>query len=126
MRTTALPWHLAAAAIRVELGRDTQHKDCDLAKAGGPDATLACAVCGRALWLHATRHDTCTQFSWITEPALTAQQIIQLRAISDLPPDIHTACAYALFDNARAPYVRTVRQTCADAINTAKREAYKL
>lgn len=118
-----LDWLSAAAAIFVKLGRDSQHATCGLAKESGSDATLACANCGRALWMHSTRHDTCGQFCWVTERSLTDKQIGQLRAISGLPEMIRTACDRAL-NNYLAPYyVREARRTCAAAINNAKREA---
>ena len=115
-------WQLAAATIVPKLGRDLHLADCGLAKEAGPDATLACAYCGRALWMHATRHDTCGSFCWVTERSLTERQIGQLAAITDLPEMIRLACARALNDYALAPYyVREARQTCAVAINSAKR-----
>jgi hypothetical protein len=45
--------------------RDAHHERCQLAKASGPHGTLACKECGRARWMHATRHDTCGQFRWV-------------------------------------------------------------
>jgi hypothetical protein len=117
-------WKFAAAEIRVRLGRDPQHADCDLAKDGGPDATLACAECGRALWMHATRHDTCGQFCWVTERSLTDRQVGILGTTEGLPDVIRRACSRALNDYGLAQgYVREARQACAVAINSAKREA---
>lgn len=116
----------AAAAIYVVLGHDKHLASCGLAKESGHDATLACAYCDRALWMHATRHDTCGQFCWVTERSLTDKQIGQLAAISSLPDEIRLACSRALNSYALAPYyVREARQTCAAAINNAKREARK-
>lgn len=118
-------WQTAAAAIHTPLlGHDRHLASCDLAKAGGPDATLACAECGRALWMHATRHDTCGQFSWVTERSLNDRQIGLLGTIPSLPEMIRAACSRALNDYGLAPYyVREARRTCAVAINNAKRKA---
>jgi len=116
-------WHPAAAAIFVKLDRDPHLATCDLAKASGPDATLACANCGRAQWMHATRHDTCGQFCWATEQTLTDKQIGQLGTIDELPAEIRRACARALNSYALgAGLIREARQACAAAINTAKRK----
>jgi hypothetical protein len=117
-------WQRDAAAIVVKLGRDPHLKDCGLALEGGADATLACAKCGRALWMHATRHDTCGQFCWVTEQTLTDQQIGLLACAAGLPDAIRIACGKALNDYALAPgYVREAKQVCAVAINSAKRAA---
>lgn len=119
------PWQITAATIHVELGRDPHLATCGLAKEGGPDATLACAECGRALWMHATRHDTCGLFCWVTRRSLTAKQIGQLGTIADLPDELREACATALQIRPLADYyVQEARQTCATAINRAKREAW--
>ncbi len=127
MSEEQLDWHPAAAtAIFVKLGRDKQLANCELAKESGADATLACANCGRALWMHSTRHDTCGYFCWVTERSLTDKQIGQLGTITGLPDDIRQACARALNSHALAPYyVREARQTCAAAINNAKRKEHK-
>jgi hypothetical protein len=120
-------WQTTAAAIRVKLGRDPQHANCGLAKAGGTDATLACAKCGRALWMHTTRHDTCAQFCWVTDQSLTERQIGILGTIAGLPEMIRVACSRALNDYGLAQgYVRQARQTCAAAINNAKRATRKV
>ena len=117
-------WQLAAAAIYVKLGRDPHLATCGLAKESGPDATLACSNCGRALWMHATRHDTCGQFCWVTERSLTDKQIGELGTIFGVPEEIRRACAQALNSYSLAPYyVREARQRCATAINNAKRKA---
>lgn len=124
MSQAQIDWQATLAAMHVKLGRDPQHKDCDLAKAGGPDATLACAECGRALWMHATRHDTCGQFCWVTERSLTDKQVGQIASIADLPAEIRQACANALNDYGLAPYyVHQARQRCAAAVNNAKHAA---
>lgn len=124
--TTEVDWKLTAATIRVQLDQDHHLADCDLARAGGPDATLACAECERALWMHATRHETCGQFCWVTESSLTAQQIGLLGTAPGLPETIRQACARALNDYCLAPfYVHEARQACAVAINSAKRAARK-
>ncbi|HSX22248.1 MAG TPA: hypothetical protein VLE97_05680 [Gaiellaceae bacterium] len=121
--STVRSWQIAAAAIRVTLGRDKHLASCEVARDGGPNATLACARCGRAKWMHATRHDTCAQFCWVTEQSLTEQQIGLLGTIPDLPERIRLACSRALNDYGLAPYyVREARQACAAAINSAKRE----
>lgn len=126
MNAVPLGWQPAAATIFVKLGHDSQHATCDLAKESGPDATLACANCGRALWMHATRHDTCWQFCWVTERSLTDQQIGLLGTITGLPDEIRLACSRALNDYGLAPYyVQKARQACAAAINRAKWEARK-
>lgn len=126
MNETTHIWQPSAAAIRTELARDPHLATCDLATAGGPDATLACANCGRALWMHSTRHDTCGQFCWVTEQTLTEQQIGLLGTIPELPAEIRQACSRALNDYGLAPYyVRQARQTCAAAINNAKHLARK-
>lgn len=115
-------WQVTAATIHVQLGRDKHLATCDLARKGGPDATIACAECGRAKWMHGTRHDTCGQFRWVTERTLTGRQIGLLGTIPDLPETIRTACRQALDDQGLAPYyVQKARQSCAVAINTAKR-----
>jgi hypothetical protein len=117
-------WKAAAAAIYVPIGRDRHLAECDLARAGGPDATLACAECGRALWMHATRHDTCGQFCWVTERSITEQQIGLLGTAPGLPETLRLACSRALNNYALGPpYVREARRTCAAAINDAKRGA---
>lgn len=119
-------WQIAAAAINVKLGRDQHLADCELAKEGGPDATLACDECGRALWMHATRHHTCGYFCWVTERSLTDKQIGQLGTITAVPDDIRQACARALNSYALAQgYVREARQRCAAAINRAKHAVRK-
>lgn len=127
MSGTVSSWQVAAAAIGVALDRDDHLADCGLAKESGPDATLACDYCARALWMHATRHDTCGSFCWVTEHSLTDRQIGQLAAIEELPADVRRACSRALNDYALAHgYVREARQACAAAINTAKQQARKL
>lgn len=115
-------WQVAvAAAIVPKLRRDRDQATCGLARESGPDATLACAECGRALWMHETRHDTCGQFCWVTDRKLTDRQIGQLAAVEGLPEMIRRACARCLNEFALAPYyVREARQRCATAINTAK------
>ncbi|HSX22372.1 MAG TPA: hypothetical protein VLE97_06305 [Gaiellaceae bacterium] len=115
-----------AAAIWVDLGRDLHLASCGLAQEGGPDATIACAECDRAYWMHATRHETCPQFSWVTPRELTDRQIGQLASTVGLPDDVRQACSRALNTYALAPYyVDQARQTCANAINAAKRRAHE-
>ena len=127
MSNVTSSWQTAAAAIVVTLDCDNHLADCGLAKESGPDATLACDYCARALWMHATRHDTCGSFCWVTEHSLTDRQIGQLAAIAELPAEVRLACSRALNEYALAPsYVREARQACAAAINTAKQHASKL
>ena len=120
-------WQSAvAAAICVDLGRDPHLASCGLARQGGPDATIGCAECGRAYWMHATRHETCPQFSWVTPRELTDRQIGQLASTADLPDDVRQACSRALNTYALAPYyVEQARQKCTAAINAAKRLAHE-
>jgi hypothetical protein len=123
-----IPWQTTAAVvIHTDLGRDDQLATCGLAKASGPDATLACDECGRALWMHSTRHDTCGQFCWVTARSITDKQIGQLGTIAGLPDEIRHACFCALTSYAqhRAWGEQTARQLCASAINSAKRAAWK-
>lgn len=109
------------AAIPVELERDPHLAKCDLARRGGPDATLACAECDRAKWMHGTRHDTCARFAWVTESSLTNAQITAFRFVRGLPVELRVACARAMDDYALAPnLVRDARRTCAAAINAAR------
>lgn len=122
--TTAPAWKSTVAGFHIPLDRDCHLASCHLARAGGPSATLACAKCGRARWMHTTRHDTCGQFCWVTESSLTDPQIEQLRAISDLPRELQLACTQALGAYSLAPLcIRKARQLLAATINTAKREA---
>lgn len=119
-------WQPDAAAIYVQLGHDSHLADCGSVKDAGPDATLACSECGRALWMHATRHDTCGQFCWVTERSLTDRQIGLLGAIENLPEAIRRACSQALNDYGLAPgLVRDAKRVCAAAINNAKHAARK-
>jgi hypothetical protein len=111
----------ALAAIQVELGRDPHLAKCPLARQSGPDGT--CANCGRAMWMHPTRHDTCGAFCWVTEDTLTAAQVSQIAATAGIPPILRIACDRARGLALEPLYVREARQTCAVAINTAKREA---
>jgi hypothetical protein len=114
-----------ATNIRLQLKRDQHLADCELAKAE-PDATLACAECGRAQWMHETRHDTCGQFCWVTMNTITDKQIGQIATIDDLPADVRKACYYALNNFALGDgVIRDAKRTCASAINTAKRKTRK-
>jgi hypothetical protein len=47
MNPESVDWKLTAATIHVNLDHDPHLADSSLARAGGPDATLACAECGR-------------------------------------------------------------------------------
>ena len=104
-------------------GRDLHLAECDLARAGGPTATLACAECGRAKWMHETRHDTCPQFKWVTGNRITDEQIMQLRHIRGINHDIQVACGRALNDFGVFPAfdVRVARNQCAEVINATRR-----
>ena len=109
-------------AIPVKLGRDNHLADCDLARESGPHATLACAKCGRALWMHKTRHDTCGQFSWVTERTITVDQIEALRFAKGVSQDVRVACARALNEfGLGAGLVREAKRACAERINAAHR-----
>jgi hypothetical protein len=114
-------WKLTAAAIPVQLDHDLHLADSSLARAGGPDATLACAECGRAKWMHGTRHDTCGQFCWVTADGLIVQQLKLLEIAPALPKTLRQQCSHTLNNQGLAPYhVRAARQSCAVAINLAK------
>jgi hypothetical protein len=127
MNETSTTWQSSVAAtIWIALDHDPHLADCDLARDGGPDATITCAECGRAYWMHATRHDTCGQFCWVTGRELTDRQIGQLASTAGLPDEIRQACSRALNMYALAPYyVNQARQICAAAINGAKRQAHE-
>jgi hypothetical protein len=127
MNEVAAWQRIAAPRVRVDLPRDPQHEDCKLAQDGWPDSTLACAECGRALWVHATRHDTCPQFCWVTEQSITDRQIGQLATVADIPDEVRLACGRSLSDFLLAPPdIREARQTCATVINNAKHAARKV
>jgi hypothetical protein len=112
-----------ALIIHVTLQKDPHLADCDLAKKT-PDSTLACAYCGRAQWMHQTRHDTCPTFCWVSEYTITDRQIGQLATVESLPSDIRQACGQALNNYALGPgIVRGAKQKCVAAINRAKRAA---
>lgn len=123
-----MTWHTEVAAkINVKLQRDPHLADCGLAKSSGPDATFACMECGRALWMHSTRHDTCGWFQWVTQRSLTTQQILTLRLVPGIPNEIRVACGRALNTFGLGDgIVREARYRCAAAINEAKHEARKL
>jgi hypothetical protein len=123
MNDPLIAWQTVAAEIFVQLGRDKHLAGCELAKAGGPDATLACAECGRALWMHSTRHDTCGQFCWVTERTLTDRQIGLLGTSLGLPDKLRAACHTAF--QAYLANSREAKQTCAAAINQAKAALYR-
>lgn len=122
-----MTWHLEVAAkIEVKLQQDPHLANCGLAKSSGLDATLACEECGRAMWMHNTRHDTCGWFQWVTERTLTIQQILTLRLVSGIPAEVRTACGRALNEfGLSVGIVRDARFKIAAAINEAKREARK-
>lgn len=121
-----MTWQIEAAKIEVKLQRDPHLADCGLAKSNGPDATLACEECGRAMWMHKTRHDTCSRFQWVTERSLTISQILTLRLVPGIPVEVRSACGRALNEfGLGAGIVRDARFKIAAAINEAKREARK-
>lgn len=74
------PFDIAVdAATPSKLGLDLHLADCETAR--GYRATLACAECGRARWMHGTRHDTCAAFAWVTKHTVTKAQIRKLMEI---------------------------------------------
>lgn len=108
--------------IEIRMDRDTHLERCDLAKRGGPDATLACDECGRARWMHRTRHDTCGSFCYVTVRSISDDQIMQLRCIPTASHEIKLACAKALNEfGVHAPTtVRDARKVCAAEINRVR------
>lgn len=109
------------AVVPIALDRDRHIERCTLAQAAGPDGTLACAECGRALWMHSTRHDTCGSFCWITYRSVTYAQIQALRFVRTLSHDLKIACARAMNETGmHAPgTVVDARRVIAGAINNA-------
>lgn len=85
------------------LPRDPHLADCELARAGGPYATVACASCGRARWMHATRHDTCPQHCWVEVATLRDDQIAVVRFVQGISRELAVACSRALNDFGLAP-----------------------
>ena len=83
------------AAMVISLGRDTHLERCDLAKRGGPDGTLARAECGRARWMHRTRHDTCGQFCYVTVNTITDVLICAVGLHPDTSAELRNACRRA-------------------------------
>jgi hypothetical protein len=109
------------ADIQFDLVRDTHLADCGLAKASGPDATLACADCGRAKWMHSTRHDTCGQFQWVRPSGITREVADQLLYAEDLKEikNLERACQRMLGLNYWGS-VWEAQNLIAKVINTAK------
>lgn len=104
--------------LPVRVGRDTHLERCDLAKRGGPDATLACAECGRARWMHRTRHDTCGQFCYVTHYTITELEIQTLRFVESTPHDVKVACSRALNEFGLSGHlVREAKRLCAAEFN---------
>ena len=101
-------------------GNDPHLARCDLAKRSGPHAMLACVECGRARWMHATRHDTCGQFSWVSASTIPDDLIVIFRLVPGIDHDIAVACSRALndFGLASGPQ-RDSKRTVAAAINAA-------
>ena len=115
------PWQITVASIPVDLGEDPHLADCELAKKGGPEATLACAECGRAQWMHATRHDTCGMFCWVTHRTITDDQLRKLGEAIGLPEAIRVECGKARNGyGLAAGLVRDAKIACAAAINNTK------
>jgi hypothetical protein len=101
-------------------GTDPHLAQCDLARRSGAHATLACVECGRARWMHATRHDTCGQFSWVKVATIPDGLIEIFRLVPGLSHDLAVACSRALNDFGLAPGPRRDSQrTVAAAINAA-------
>ena len=100
-------------------GTDPHLARCDLAKRSGPHATLACAECGRARWMHATRHDTCGQFRWVITSVPDA--LIEIfQRVPSIDQDVAVACSRALHGFGLSPaLVRHHRRTVVAAINAA-------
>jgi len=112
----------ALAEIRIELDRDLHLAKCGLAKSGGPDATLACAECGRAQWMHGTRHDTCSQFCYVTSYTITSEMLQVLRFAHITPHEVRVSCSRALNDfGLNDAMVREAKRTCAAAFNRQRR-----
>jgi hypothetical protein len=112
------------AAIQIELPGDHHLAKCGLAKAAGPDGTLACAECCRAMWMHSTRHDTCARFCWVTIHTITTDHLIALRMVRGLSHDIAVACSRALNEfGGLGPRGRRrdAKLLCVNAINEAYR-----
>jgi hypothetical protein len=103
----------------IALGTDVHLARCDLAGRSGPHATLACAECGRARWMHATRHDTCGQFSWVARTP--PDSLIEVfRLVPGIDREIAVACSRALNSFGLAPGpIRDGKLTVAAAINAA-------
>lgn len=109
---------LALGELPVRLGRDTHLERCDLAKRGGPDATLACVECGRARWMHRTRHDTCAQFCYVVASTITDLEIQTLRFVESTSLDVRVACSRALNEFGLADgLVREAKKKCAAEFN---------
>jgi hypothetical protein len=103
----------------IVLGTDPHLARCDLAKRSGPHATLSCAECGRARWMHATRHDTCGQFSWVAT-SLPAALIEIFQLVPSIDHDVAVACSRARNGFGLSPgLVRDNRRTLVAAINAA-------
>jgi len=104
----------------IVLGTDAHLARCDLAKRSGPHATLACVECGRARWMHATRHDTCGQFGWVAAATIPDALIEIARLVPGIDHDIAVACSRALNDFGLAPGpMRDSKRAVAAAINAA-------
>ncbi len=69
--------------------------------------------------MHATRHDTCGQFSWVTL-SLTDAWIEIFRFVPGIDRDVAVACSRALNDFGLAPGPqRDSKRTVVAAINAA-------
>lgn len=113
-----MPAESILSAVPRRAGVDDHLADCSLAKSSGPDATLACATCGRAQWMHATRHDTCGQWCWVDLVDMTSEAIAALRLVEGLPLEQQVNCARALNDFGLAPgIVRDAKRALVSFIN---------
>jgi hypothetical protein len=104
----------------IALDTDSHLACCDLAKRSGPHATLGCVECGRARWMHSTRHDTCGQFSWVSAATIPDELIEAFRFVPGVDLATLVACSRALNDFGLAPGPRRdSKRTVAAAINAA-------
>lgn len=117
------------AAFPIRLGLDMHLASKERTDSG---ETAACAECGRAMWMHGTRHDTCEHFAWITKRGITNSDIETLKEIlgrSDRPATTlgetwQTTCATALGTEVGPAWV--ARGQCAALINTAKKRCWTI
>lgn len=108
------------AAFPIKLGVDLH-----LATGRSPREIAACADCGRAMWMHGTRHDTCVTFSWVTKHTITESQIRTLMGIARRREPTVADCEEALGKRGEGP-AWVAKGVCAAIINTAKNRALRL